>query len=133
MPVVFDTSVWISAMQFGHRRSAPVLAIEAALSYDTIAICDQIEEEIFRILTLKFQWEPAQVKLRLGFLLHRAIYVRVPGKLRVCRDPNDDMVIECAVVAKARAIVSGDKDLLALGVYKNFRIVTPAGYLASGA
>jgi predicted nucleic acid-binding protein len=48
----------------------------------------------------------------------------------VCRDPNDDVVLECAVVSGAQAIVTGDKDLLVLDPYDGIRIVTPAEFLA---
>lgn len=44
----------------------------------------------------------------------------------VCRDPDDDDVLACAVSAGADLIVSGDKDLLALGTYQGIAIVTPA-------
>jgi predicted nucleic acid-binding protein len=47
----------------------------------------------------------------------------------ICRDPNDDMVLECAVRAGAKAIVTGDKDLLTLGEYEGIRIVTPRTFL----
>jgi predicted nucleic acid-binding protein len=40
------------------------------------------------------------------------------------------MVLECAVVAGAQFIVTGDKDLLALDPYNEIRIVTPAEFLA---
>jgi predicted nucleic acid-binding protein len=40
------------------------------------------------------------------------------------------MVLECAFLAGAQAIVAGDKDLLALGSYKEVRILTPSEYLA---
>ncbi len=33
---------------------------------------------------------------------------------RICRDPDDDRVIACAVVGEADVIVSGNDDLLAL-------------------
>jgi predicted nucleic acid-binding protein len=56
--------------------------------------------------------------------------VEISGALRVCRDPNDDMVLECADLAGAQAIVAGDKDLLTLGSYKQIRILTPLEYLA---
>jgi predicted nucleic acid-binding protein len=40
------------------------------------------------------------------------------------------MVLECAVLAGAQAIVAGDKDLLTLGSYNQIRILTPSEYLA---
>jgi predicted nucleic acid-binding protein len=52
------------------------------------------------------------------------------GSLHVCRDPNDDMVLECAVAAGAQCVVSGDKDLLVLNPYNGIRIVSPAEFLA---
>lgn len=40
-----------------------------------------------------------------------------------CRDPKDDKFIACAVEGNADYIVSGDNDLLDLGVYRNIQIV----------
>jgi putative PIN family toxin of toxin-antitoxin system len=39
--------------------------------------------------------------------------VAVTGVLRLCRDPDDDVVIETAIVAGADVLVSGDRDLIA--------------------
>jgi uncharacterized protein len=130
MIVVFDTSVWISAMHFERRHGTPVLALEHARNQDTIAICDEIQEEIFRILAEKFEWEPAAIRYRLNFLLARSLTASITGRMRVCRDPNDDMVLECAVLAGAHVVVAGDRDLLVLGPYRGIRILTPAEYLA---
>ena len=58
------------------------------------------------------------------------IRLGISGTLHVCRDPNDDMVLECAVLSRAKTIISGDKDLLALRTYQEIRIVTPAQYLS---
>jgi putative PIN family toxin of toxin-antitoxin system len=130
MIVVFDTSVWISAMHFERRMGTPVLALEQARNRDTLGICDAITDEIQRVLTEKFNWELSAVQERLGYLLARSLRVKVSGALRVCRDPNDDMVLECALLSGAQAIVAGDKDLLTLGSYKQIRILTPSEYLA---
>jgi uncharacterized protein len=130
MIVVFDTSVWVSAMHFERRMGTPVLALEQARNRDLLGICDEIIQEISRVLTKKFNWEPSAVQHRLTYLLARSLRVRVSGALRVCRDPNDDMVLECAVLVGAQAIVAGDKDLLALGSHKQVRILTPSEYLA---
>lgn len=43
----------------------------------------------------------------------------------VDRDPNDDMVIACALKTRADYIVTRDKDLLSPGAYEGIRIVTP--------
>lgn len=44
----------------------------------------------------------------------------------VCRDPDDDAVLACALAAQADWIVSGDEDLLTLKVFQHIPIITPA-------
>jgi uncharacterized protein len=45
---------------------------------------------------------------------------------RISRDADDDQVLACAMAAKADFIVSGDKDLLTLKVFREIPIVTAA-------
>jgi putative PIN family toxin of toxin-antitoxin system len=47
----------------------------------------------------------------------------------VIRDPEDIIILSCAVVGKADFIVSGDGDLLSLGQFQNIPIVTAADFL----
>jgi putative PIN family toxin of toxin-antitoxin system len=42
----------------------------------------------------------------------------------ICRDPDDDKFIECAIDAKALYIVSGDNDLLTIKEYEGIQIIT---------
>jgi predicted nucleic acid-binding protein len=65
-------------------------------------------------------------------ILARGIRVKIRGMVNVCRDPNDDMFLECAALAKADLLVAGDKDLLTLDTYKGTRIITPSEYLRAG-
>jgi putative PIN family toxin of toxin-antitoxin system len=48
---------------------------------------------------------------------------------RIERDPDDDLVLACALAAKAEIIVSGDKDLLDLHEYQGIQILTAAAAL----
>lgn len=44
-------------------------------------------------------------------------------------DPDDDMVVECAVVGDATHIVTGDKHLLSLGKYQEITIVKATEFI----
>lgn len=99
------------------------------MSKDVIATCDEIDSEIVRVLTEKFSWEQRRATEALEAILARGIRVTIRGTVRVCRDPGDDMFLECAALAKADLIVAGDKDLLTLGSYERTRILTPSEYL----
>lgn len=55
--------------------------------------------------------------------------VPIVSHVRACRDPNDDKFLDVAVNGGARAIITGDKDLLALDSFHGVRIVSPAAFL----
>lgn len=53
-------------------------------------------------------------------------------RLEICRDPKDDMLLECCLTAKADLLVTGDLDLLYVSDLPfAVGIVTPADYLTS--
>jgi predicted nucleic acid-binding protein len=47
----------------------------------------------------------------------------------VHRDPDDDTILECAA-ARSDYVVTGDKDLLEVGLHRGARIIMPAVFLA---
>ena len=47
----------------------------------------------------------------------------------VARDPDDDMIVACALAAGAHYIVTRDKDLLSLGRYQGITVITPEAFL----
>ena len=51
------------------------------------------------------------------------------SRIAVCRDPDDDIFINCAVDADCLYIVSGDKDLLSLAQPEIVEAVTGKGNL----
>jgi predicted nucleic acid-binding protein len=46
-----------------------------------------------------------------------------------CRDPDDDKVLEVALMGGADCIVTGDQDLLELASFRGLPILTPANFL----
>ena len=48
----------------------------------------------------------------------------------VPRDPDDDMIVACAVAAQVPYIVTRDKDLLSIGRYEAVEIVSPEAFLS---
>ncbi len=58
-----------------------------------------------------------------------AEWVTVAGRIRVCRDPDDDKFLETAINGEASCIVTGDADLLALDPFDGLRILTPRAFL----
>ena len=63
-------------------------------------------------------------------IISRAIIVasQKPGK-KWCRDPFDDMFINCAILGHADHLITGDKDLLALKNQIPVNIITPSEFL----
>ncbi|MGC2742533.1 MAG: putative toxin-antitoxin system toxin component, PIN family [Candidatus Angelobacter sp.] len=129
MIVVFDTNIWISALFFGGK---PEQAILKAYEEDEMAICQQIADEIEEVAIRKFAQQAGQIKDKLERLMVNALWVTVRGELKVSRDPDDDIVLECARNAQAHIIVSGDNDLLDLRQFSGIHILTADQYL-SGA
>ena len=60
----------------------------------------------------------------------RAEWVHVTSSLSVIqRDPADDKFLACVIDGRASRIVSGDRHLLGLRVFRGIRIVTPSEFL----
>lgn len=58
------------------------------------------------------------------------LVTNVPPLAGIVRDPNDDMVVACAVAAAADYVVSRDEDLLSLGAYEGIAMITPEAFMA---
>ena len=131
MRVVLDTNAVVSALLFTGISSRLVALWQKGLI--TLLLSREILDEYLRVFSYsKFKLSEEEIKeLIQEEILPYAEVVKPKRRLRVVqRDPSDDKFLECAVAGKARVIISGDKDLLSLGRYRQVRIQTPARFLA---
>lgn len=134
MRVVLDTNAVVSALLFSGISSELVSLWQKGLI--TLLLSREILDEYLRVFSYpKFELTEEEIKeLIQEEILPYAEVVKPKRRLRVVqRDPSDDKFIECAVAGKARVIISGDKDLLFLGRYRQIRILSPAKFLADNA
>ena len=131
MRVVLDTNAVVSALLFSGISSKLVPLWQMGLI--TPLISREILDEYLRALSYpKFELSEKEIKeLIQEEILPYAEVVKPKRRLRVVRrDPSDNKFLECAVAGKAGVIISGDKDLLSLGRYRQIRIQSPAQFLA---
>jgi uncharacterized protein len=130
MNIVIDSNVWISALVFGGTPSRLFKHIIA--EGWTIVVSEEIFTEVRRIIEKKFPLYLNEFDNLKRILGHRLLTVPLGSvHVNVCRDPDDNRVIETAVIGRATHIISGDKDLLVLGRYNDIVIVSPSDFLSS--
>lgn len=94
-------------------------------------ICPEILDELTEKLEQKLKFTPIQVIETIADLLTFLRLITIANTLNfLTTDPNDNMVLECAVVGNATHIVTGDKrHLLPLGSYQGIAIVSAKDFL----
>jgi hypothetical protein len=128
--IVIDTNVYVS--RFIRPTSVPGLAVIKAVREDQPLISMPIWAELRAVLQRpKFARfiGPGLLEPFLNDVWMAAQPVIISRPIRVCRDPKDDKFLEVAIYGRADAIVTGDRDLLALNPFRGIAILTPAKYL----
>jgi hypothetical protein len=129
MRVVFDTNLFISYLITHRPPIATLIDCHLAAERFTLVSTPALLEELDRVLRYPRLQRYYDDETRTRFVaLVAAIseLVDLPDDIpSISRDPDDDLVIACAVVGRADAIVSGDNDLLALGRVGDIAILTP--------
>jgi len=73
----------------------------------------EMREELQRVLVEKGKDSPEVLRaLQRYFAL--CVLVTPTKQIHLCRDRNDDFILDCAIEARATLIITSDSDLLAL-------------------
>lgn len=127
---VFDTNVLLSALFSLNGNPFRCLALAKVRQIESVT-CQEILDEFVEKLLLKFKFSEEMSQAAVEEVCEFSRLVKISAKLKaVPDDPDDDMVVECAVVGNATHIVTGDKHLLKLANYQNIAIVKAAEFIA---
>lgn len=133
--MVIDTGVLVSAFAFGGTPAKAVkkafaesdLFLSPALLREYRAVAQELLDE-GKINALQFEILISGV----AAVVSAATVVEPRKRLEECRDPEDNMVLECCLAAHADYLITGDKDLLDIeNLSFPLFIVSPSEYFTS--
>ena len=112
---VIDTNIWVSSLLNPHGYPAKLRkAFEEGLI--EVIISEPILEEIADVLSrprIKNKYGVTETDIRELLILieERSDHVLVSGDINICRDMDDNLIIETALKGKAKYLVSRDDDV----------------------
>ena len=130
MKAVLDTNIFISALTLpgGQAEKAVLAAVEGRFD---LAISKPIIHEVLGVLARKFARDAEELARVAVFLSELGEVVQPRKTLHVLSDEPDNRILECALAAHAKLIVTGDRAMLALDEHKGIRIVTLREFLGT--
>lgn len=130
LKIVIDTNIWISALLNPGKAKAIRIAFEEEIFelYCSPELLDDLQDALSKPkLTSRIFPQDAADLIKL--IEEQAVFVELGTYPAICRDPEDDAFLACAVISMADFLITGDDDLLCLTEYKGTKIITPARFL----
>ena len=130
MRAVLDTNILISGIFW---KGTPFKVLDAWINerYELV-LSEEILTEYSRTL-IKFEKKKKEAKALakywILFIAQNSVLVNVKKKIKICRDPFDDMFLSCALAGQAKFVVSGDNDLLSIREYMGIKIIQAKDFL----
>ena len=129
MRIIVDTNVLASGLFFSgiplkifravkQKKYTPVISSDIANEY----------KRTIQKLSVHFPQINADEQLQL-FITSSKICEPKPLPRPICKDPDDDKFIACAIASKTKIIVSGDKHLLDISGYQNINVLKPKQFV----
>lgn len=133
MRAVVDTNILVRAVLNPKGTVAPILHRLRGGDY-TILYSPELLEEVLDVLSrprfrLKYGVRGEEVEALLGLIVLKGERVVSRERIQVCRDPDDDKLLEVAAGGGADVIVTGDGDLLVLNPFRGISILSPSAFL----
>ncbi len=123
MKVFLDTNVLVSALA---TRGLCADLYERLLTEHEVVIGEPVVTEVLDILQRKFRaTDELLIKVEAELRLLRVIPAQAVAPTLPIRDVDDPWIIACALQASVDCFVTGDAELLGLGMVGNLPIISP--------
>lgn len=128
MRVLFDTNVLIAA--FISEGVCAKLMRRARKRQFSLVSSPVILQEFQDVLIRKFSATRRESQEALQVIMEavEAMTQSEQAVTGVCRDPEDDRILGCALAGEADYLVTGDEDLLIMKQFKAIRIIAPRDF-----
>lgn len=113
--VLLDTIVLVSALINSKSKPAKLL-IHWKENKFNLVVSDILLKEFSEVIRHprirgKYKITDKEVKELEKIILDKAIFVPTFDKINFCRDSDDNVILETAIVGKANYVVTGDRDI----------------------
>lgn len=135
LSAVFDSTILVSAFLTPHGLCDQLLALARRGAFDLYlsnAIMDETQEVLLERARIRqrYPYTDEQAMRFCHSLRHSFHLVKDPPPVSgVVRDPNDDMVIACALAAGVSYLVTRDPDLLTLKTHQAVQMISPEEFI----
>ena len=130
---VLDTNVIVSGIIKGHSPPGQILAALFKGRFTAVTSAHLLAE-VSQVLTYpkirdKYHLTSQSTEAILTSLALFSDVIPVPHVAKLTRDPQDDLVLACAIHGNADFVVTGDSDILVLKEFRRIQLVTPQNFL----
>ena len=124
--IVADTMLWVSYCS-GKTTYRHRLIEKACRQRVRFFVSEFILQELSETLIEGFD-QPrrfASLAQKAVLRIAKKVELRLPSRPIVTGDPNDDPIVQTALLANVDYLVTADKEILKLGKFRNIEILTP--------
>ena len=132
---VVDTNTLIRSLIKPQGTVGPIISRLRDGDYTLVYSAPLVDELVAKLslprIQVKYHIRLEEIEALVALIVLQGEKVIPTRKIKLCRDPKDDMFIEAALAGEAQVVVTGDDDLLTLRKFEAVRFVTPRAFLAA--
>jgi uncharacterized protein len=127
---VIDNNVLVSKLLLPNSVSAH--AVQLAIENGILLISEETLAELAEVLSRKKFDKYVSTDDRKTFINKLQVIsqkVEIIERIMACRDAKDDKFLELAINGNAKFIITGDRDLLVLNIFKGIEVMTSQDFI----